>query len=486
VTEFELKLEVPPARAKAVRAQLARLHPKAERLRATYYDTPERLLRREGLVLRLRAEDGRWVQTLKGEGGHSLERLEHEVSLGRLRHAPHPVAARHADAPVGQRLMHVLGHGFDDGTWDPLFETDVERTKALVAEGASRIEIAFDRGRIVSGRRQLALCEVEFELKEGEPRAAIDLARRWCAQHGLWLSTINKAQKGARLASAEGGFGPAASASDPQFDRQASLRRISGEALAASLDQVIRNASELVAGSNGEEHVHQLRVGIRRTRTALRELVHEEVGQQEQALVHAFRELGKYRDVTHVLQAVAPKLEDAGAPAIAEPAAGRAPATAKVVRAPGFQDAVLHLLALACDLQADAGAARVARREIVKRLDKLHKKALTDGRIFERIDTVRQHRVRKRLKRLRYLAEFTAPLHNQDKLRAYLSKLKKVQDALGEYNDTMTALSHYRERAQDDPHAWFAVGWLQGDRPGTARQCGKLLRKLAKSRPFWS
>jgi CHAD domain-containing protein len=99
---------------------------------------------------------------------------------------------------------------------------------------------------------------------------------------------------------------------------------------------------------------------------------------------------------------------------------------------------------------------------------------------------VRQHRVRKRLKRLRYLAEFTAPLHNQDKLRAYLSKLKKVQDALGEYNDTMTALSHYRERAQDDPHAWFAVGWLQGDRPGTARQCGKLLRKLAKSRPFWS
>jgi inorganic triphosphatase YgiF len=486
VTEFELKLEVPAARAKAVRAQLARLHPKTERLRAIYYDTPERLLRRAGMVLRLRSENGRWVQALKADSGNSLERLEHEVTLGRPRNAPQPAAARHAEAPVGQRLTHVLGRGFDDSAWEPLFETDVERTKAVVAEGASRVEIAFDRGRIASGERKLALCEIEFELKEGEPRAAVELARRWCARHGLWLSTIGKAQKGAQLASPEPGFGPAADASATRFGRHASLRRIAGEALGVSLDQVIRNASELAAGSSQADHVHEMRVGIRRARTALRELVREDLAAQEQALVDAFRELGKQRDVTHVLRAITPKLQQAGGPLPDEPGASGAASTGEVVRSPAFQDAVLHLMALAGALRSDDSPARGARRAIRARLRKLHEKALADGRIFERLDPAAQHRVRKRLKRLRYLAEFTAPLHDEDKLHAFLARLKKVQDALGEYNDAMTALAHYRERARHDARAWFAVGWLSADRARSAQRCGKLLRKLAKSQPFWS
>src|SRR5207237_7276855 len=117
----------------------------------------------------------------------------------------------------------------------------------------------------------------------------------------------------------------------------ASLRRIAGEALAVSLDQVIRNASELAAGSDDDEHIHRLRVGIRRTRTALRELVREDVRTEERELVRAFRELGKHRDVTHVLQAVAPRLRAAGGPLPDEPQAPRAPAPARLVPAPAFQ-----------------------------------------------------------------------------------------------------------------------------------------------------
>lgn len=474
-TEFELKLEVPAAREKAVSAALARLHPATESLRAIYFDTPERLLQREGMVLRLRSEDGRWVQTLKADSGRPLERFEHEVTLARTRGTPRPLAARHAGCDAGERLVRLLGRGFDDGTWEPLFETDVRRTKATVTEAASQVEIAFDRGHIASGRRKVPLCEIEFELKRGEPRAAVDMARRWARQHGLWLSTISKAQKGVMLASKPGTFGPAASAVDPDVDAHASLRRIGGEALAASLDQVIRNASALAAGSTQDEHIHQMRVGLRRARTALRDLVREEdVAAQEEALVHAFRELGRHRDMSHVLGAIEPKLREAGSPP-----------PARIVRAPRFQEAVLHLLALACELRADGGRTKGAKDEVGRRLAKLHKKTLRDGVVFERLAAPRQHRVRKRLKRLRYLAEFTVPLHDKKALKAYLAKLKKVQEALGDYNDGMTALAHYRDRPRQDAQACLAVGWLQAQRERLARDCGRRLRKLAKADPFW-
>lgn len=483
-TEFELKLEVPPAQAKGVRAQLARLRPKTEKLRAIYYDTPERLLQREGLALRLRCENGSWVQALKGDSGHALARLEHEVELGRVRDTPHPVAARHEGSPAGEKLVRVLGRGFDDSAWEAMFETDVERAKATVEVGASSVEIAFDRGRIVAGRRRLAISEIEFELKRGDAVAAVKLARQWCARHRLWLSTISKAQKGAQLAHAEG-FGPAASAGETDFGKHASLRNIAGEALAVSLDQVIRNASELAAGSSDEEHIHQMRVGIRRTRTALRELVREDAAAEEQSLIHAFRELGKHRDTSHVIRTIAPRLREAGGPVVDESESDQGVSPARTVRAQPFQDAVLSLLAKSCELRADHSLASHAKATIVRRLAKLHGKVLADGCNFERIPADRQHRVRKRLKRLRYLAEFTAPLHDDDRLRAWLAKVKKVQDALGEYNDEMTALSHYREVAQTDSRALFAVGWLSADRQRVARECGRLLRKLAKTDPFW-
>jgi CHAD domain-containing protein len=105
--------------------------------------------------------------------------------------------------------------------------------------------------------------------------------------------------------------------------------------------------------------------------------------------------------------------------------------------------------------------------------------------MFERIAAPRQHRVRKRLKRLRYLAEFTARLHDKKAFKSYLAKLKKVQDALGDYNDDMTALAYYRDRARGDAQAWFAVAWLQAEREELARDCGRRLRKLAKADPFW-
>jgi CHAD domain-containing protein len=75
--------------------------------------------------------------------------------------------------------------------------------------------------------------------------------------------------------------------------------------------------------------------------------------------------------------------------------------------------------------------------------------------------------VRKRLKRLRYLAEFAAPLFRPSRAERYLAALKPVQDCLGVRNDEATALALLRDLAQAEPRAWFApgsrwVGWRRG------------------------
>ncbi|HEY8048928.1 MAG TPA: CYTH and CHAD domain-containing protein [Ramlibacter sp.] len=482
--EFELKLEIPAARLKAVQQDVARLKGSTQVLRAVYYDTPAHDLQKHGLALRVREESGEWVQTLKGDSGRALERLEYEVALGhRGAQPPLPAIEAYVGSDIARRLHKALGPSNADPMWAPLFATEVRRTTKLLREGDSQVEIAFDRGRIVAGDEEIAVREIEFELTEGAPSGAVALARRWLAKHHLWLGAISKFDKGLRLANGID-QGPPVTAHTPVFDDAASVDAVARASLTVCLDQVLRNAGELAATHPTQGHIHQLRIGIRRTRTALRHLFERHADASiEPALVHAFRVLGQRRDVEHVVQQLDPVIRAAGGPAL-DAFEARSPMSASaVVRAPAFQDALLQLVQLAH--QEDGGGMKDVKDFLAKELGKLREQALKDGRDFERLDPERQHRVRKRLKRLRYLAEFAAPLFASRKAGAFIDELKPAQDALGLYNDEMTALAWYREQADTQPRAWFAVGWLAARRERQAEACAGVLRELAKATPFW-
>ena len=496
MTEFEVKLEVPPRSVKAVQSALRKGAVQTQQLRAIYFDTDDQVLRRHRLVLRLRKEDGRWVQAAKGTGDKPLERLEHEI------HVPWPAdeeaappldLARHDGTPVGVRIMRVLRQA---GAQAPLalapqFETTVQRLARLQEAGRSRIEIAFDQGRITAGGRSRELCELEFELKEGEAAGAVEVAREWCAGHGLWLGAASKAEKGMRLVEGRV-FGPAVGARTVDIAARAGARDVAGAVLAGCLEQVMANASEIAAGSNDAEHIHQLRVGIRRLRTASRELAGSlslDLGAQwEEPLVQVFRELGRHRDHHHVARSLEPMIEQAGGPVIdMRQLEADVPDPGAAVRSPAFQDALLGLVGLVHSAAApgDAGAGRKPRKQLRRALDKLHAQCIRDGRKFTRLDQARQHRVRKRLKRLRYLSEFLLPLFGKRRAEAFLAKLKPVQDALGLYNDELMALETYRGMAAKDPQAWFGVGWLSARAQRNAKSCARTMREFSKVRPFW-
>jgi inorganic triphosphatase YgiF len=351
------------------------------------------------------------------------------------------------------------------------------------------VEVALDRGRIEAKGERAAVSELEFELKKGHAGDAIALARRWHATHGGWLSTISKAERGQRLARHEQ-FGPPRMACTPA-ERARSGREFAKGALHECLEQVLVNASEVSVGSTQAEHVHQLRVGIRRLRTAMRELgalLPDVDPQWDAAWIALFRDLGRARD-KRFLEQMQSRLEAAGGPPI-EVGSDAEGATDPVaaVRSPAFQDALLAMLALvhgdAFDRVPDT-AAKQLKLLLGKSLRKLRKAVLADGSHFDELPADRQHRVRKRAKRLRYLAEFAQGVLRGKEAQDFIAALKPLQDALGDYNDELLALQHYGRHAGLDPHAWFGAGWLGARRPANAIACTEAIRKFADARPFW-
>jgi inorganic triphosphatase YgiF len=527
--EIEFKFQIPAGRLKAVEAALRRGTVVRTRLQARYFDTADQALAAQGIVLRLRKEGRRWVQTVKATGDNALHRLEHNVDLGAAAASPSVDPQRHQGTPVGDRLAKVLA-----ASGAPLVErqsTDIVRlTRDVRVTGpdGAVVEMALDVGKVVAHagtpeQSESPVCELELELKRGDVQGLVALARRWSQQHGLWFSTVSKAERGARLL-AKVEVVPAVKAETPRFPEgkdKLDGRAVQQAVVASCLAQMLPNASEIAAGSRDEEQIHQLRIGIRRLRTALRELagLDADTGLLDAAaweppLVDAFRALGDLRDREQVVKLAQPQLREAGAPEF-DPLAGGDDAAADVrssgdvVRAPAFQSVLVSLIGFtAAAPQAEPKATNAqaaeepppaptpmslgdARRFLRKRLQHLHKQAVRDGKRFESLDTESQHRVRKRLKRLRYLAEFAAPLFDADgkspssAAERYLKHLRPAQDALGEFNDEAVALALYREATARDGRAWFAVGWFSARHAVHAKTCRKALGGIDEAPRFW-
>ncbi len=493
MTEFELKFEIPPARLKSVASAVLEGKATRQRLLASYFDTPDSALARHGIVVRLRKEGRLWLQTAKGPTANMLQRLEHNVTLAPQRAGIVPALdlSRHRGTPVGKAIAKALGLKGDQvvPSLELLYGTDVQRISRQLVHGGSVVELALDQGRVFANGHSQSICELEVELKEGTPRDAVDLARQWCAVHDLWISTIAKSMKGQRLRQAEP-FGQAVSAVAPEYAPLVTAHDMMNAVVLACLGQILPNASELGSGSQNPDHVHQLRVGIRRLRTALRELagLTDAINPAwEEALVNAFRALGAHRDQSHLALVFQPQLLAAGGPAIDfMDTQGKSPDAGEAVRAPDFQAALLSLLGYV-QREATDGAQTPAdlKKAVASRLDKLHKRALRDGKKFLALNQEQQHDVRKRLKRLRYLIELTAPLFSTGKRKRMATALKPVQVALGLYNDESMALQAWRAMLPDEPNAWFGIGWLMARQQPNAKRCLKEIKAFAGIPPFW-
>jgi CHAD domain-containing protein len=303
----------------------------------------------------------------------------------------------------------------------------------------------------------------------------------------LCLSVLTKSLRGERALGGQGTsavHAPALVLPAPA-DGSALWRQV----LRSVLDQVLAHAGAVAEGQVDAELVHQLRVGLRRLRTALRELA--ALGPAidpawTAALGEAFARLGDYRDEESMARVVRPLLQAA---ALKVPHRDP-PDPAQVslaVRAPAFQAALVALLGLAHAQHAPSAGltAGATRRHLAARLERLHRRVVDSGRRFRHLTLARQHRVRKQLKRLRYLAEFVRPLWPARAVARYLGPLQPAQDALGAYNDLAVAAQRFAQQARGDAHAAAAAQFLQGQLAPSARRGQRALRAVGRAPRFW-
>lgn len=533
--EVELKFQVPPKARKAVEAAVAGPQSaRRVRLQAAYFDTPTGALASAALALRLRKEGRTWVQTLKGalpDGGH-MTRFEHNVPRDQSGPAlPLIDPTLHAGTPVGEALLKRLrGDGKAAGLLplQRVVGTDIRRRARTVRVAGATIELAFDVGMIEGGvadaARRMAVCELEFELKSGSPQALVAAAQRWVARHGLWLDTRSKAELGSLLAR-EVPMAQPCHAAAVRLGKSMSAAEALSAVLRSCLAQISVNASQIGSGLHAPEHVHQLRVGLRRLRTALRffdgarladsidATTREALAADAAAL---FRQLGEARDQAAVAEPLAIALAVAlaavgqtGEPPRLPAAQAAAVEPTTLVRRADTQRLLLKLIshlhggppvvahtatawtAALQQVTSEAGDApaqpvQPLRQRLAQRLNRWHRQVVIDAEQFEHLDDEGRHRLRKRVKRLRYATEFSASVFDERAVRRYLKVLRALQERLGLVNDVAVGIALYSAAAPADARALFALGWLAAQRERALKACRPDLKRFVEAPRFWS
>jgi inorganic triphosphatase YgiF len=514
--ELELKFAVPSYQQSVLRKNIDTKTAQQQRLSAYYFDTPNQDLAKKGIALRIRFEDSQWVQTLKTAGDGVAKRVELNTVLS-LTGTPDtldvsslvPDVSRITEPTVVAQLTSIMPLDELAQTLTVQYFTDVQRTSRQIKKNNSRIEIAYDIGKVGIGRLNLQksannpgltqsdIHEIEFELLEGDPSDLIEVAKTWCKKYKLYLSTVTKAQRGSLLLANKQFAQPVkADLAVLQLHKGISQFAFLQAVVNNCLVQILPNASAIAEGSPDGNLVHQLRVGIRRLRTALK---HFKFAQDYidpnwlMVLKQTFSLLGEYRDKEILQIKTQPLLESVGAPHVEwSTAVDIMPIDA--VRANDFQILLLELIGFThLPVPADSPKAKAT---VAKKLEKLFTAIAAASDKFASLDTDSQHGVRKDLKSLRYVSEFAAPLFASQtngkkgkkatKLNAFLQYLEPAQDVLGEYNDNVVGHANYLEKAKTDPNALFAVGWFSGREQASAEQCAVSLKTVKNAPKFWS
>lgn len=460
--EIEVKLEASSAEVLGEIARLTALgdyrlrRRRPQALQTTYFDTSGLALARAGVAVRLRRQGRRWEATAKWPGrvrGALHTRPELTVPLAGAPATPLQLP----DGPLRETLQpYLLGRALQ-----PVLTTIVERriVDVLPATGGAPLaELALDTVQVCRPDGTAAaptFWEVEIEQRGGDAADCVAVGRALRRRFHLVPSPTTKFARGLRAVLPAGTVAAPPAAITPADTLASATRAI----VAMQLGR-LRAAQPAAARGDEPEAVHEMRVAVRRLRTALRLGKAALPARQREALGRELgwlgEVLGEVRDRDVALATAAwhrARLE----PAARGPVDGlrralrRERAAALVALRAAFASRRYTRLSLALERAAMPPPRRVGgaaaepitiagRRALKRAARKLR-------RLGDAVDDLPHadelHKIRIRAKRLRYALEALKSITGRDGRR--LSKqLTRLQDVLGRFNDSIVAAATVR------------------------------------------
>lgn len=451
----------------ALKAPLARLGVHAEQaqhvmLRATYFDTADLRLLRANITLRRRVggQDEGWH--LKLPVGVPGERMELRLPLS-------------AGAAVPPELTKLLTAYLRGASLRPVLTLDTDRlaTRISAEGGDALVEVAEDRvvAERLGDHQVRAWREVEVEQLGDAGKFAHKLEGMLTGAGARPAATASKAARALDVASP-------------------STTTARGDLFAARLQELVTTLAlqDVRVRQRAPEAVHDLRVALRRTTSALRTFapvldetavttlrselgwLNESLGAARDAEVLAARardDLAELSDEARLGAA------DTDLLATLESEASTAHARLEeVLDSARYCEALEALARFAAAPRYRPGRSpspRRLRRCVAKEIERVAaevRRALMSGGIEAEAAF---HAARKRAKRVRYGAEVLAPLDHKKATRL-AAAFAAVQDVLGERHDAAVAHNRYRAEAlrpgQRAGHA-FVYGVLAEHERGT-------------------
>lgn len=495
--EIELKLALQPRHTVLIRRHplLSAGKPQHHPLLSIYFDTPKFDLMRHGIALRVRHIGKQWIQTLKAES----------QSVGALTSRPEwEAVVENGDWPDFSVLPQValdLLSGIKHKRIVPVFTTEFRRTAWQIVHSKARAEVALDRGKITAAGQCREICEVEIELKSGEPEFLFEIAAQLLQAAPLHIEPRSKAERGYTLC---GAVSPSPIKSiRPTIAQDQSTGEAWNAVLQAALVQLSANVPGFLENAHDIEYLHQLRVALRRLHTGVQ--LAESLGQETltwerplRELMHALNPARDWDVFQHeILPGILPILaaqvqhtttgDDTFT--VLQNAATQARQRAQaLLLQPAFTQLILDigrsLLTISVDTHS-RGTGTWAAAILEQRWQKLRKRC--HG--FSGLNPSERHLARIAAKKMRYSAEAFAPLYEKKQTTPFITALAALQDELGVENDRYKAMQLLNELPKKNTTIAFQLGQLSGTLAFSASQRDQLSsanwKRLARSTLFW-
>lgn len=495
--------------ARARRVSVLESQPRRQVERTLCFDTSDHVLKQAGIILTLRQDGRRWLQSVEIDNPETEAAAEPRLETMARNGQPRLEAI--ANPSVRQEVITRV----NGSPLQPIYERIVRRAAndVRLAEG-SRVEMAVETSHIRAGDRQGEVRELALTLLEGNLHEMFGLAESLLESGDYSFSNASTTARGYLLA--EQG-----SAELPPMPRHAAAvmlethqttEQAARDVLKECFAQISDNV-RVVRIRDDAEGPHQLRVGLRRLRSAF-SIFGPALRSAETARLNAEarwlgQEVGRLRDfdvLTGDIVAREATLhpDEPGFAAVAEALKNKSSAerlrlreTLKGERVTRFLFDLARLVEtrgwlVPADFEQTQRLARPAIDMAAHALAKRWKRTCARARDLDTLTVEERHELRKELKKLRYAAEFLSSLFPGKRIAAFLKRLRKLQNVFGELNDAhlvRVTIGEVIVPGSEIVDGQRAAGWLIGASLARADagwgRASSLWRDLERTRPFW-